>query len=91
MSETLSPARRRGLWFRVALAATGVVGLAATAAAPTIAQAYDHHYVRHDYHHYAPPAYGYGVPTYVQSPPPLVYAPPAYASPFNLGLSFNIR
>jgi hypothetical protein len=78
---------------RLLCAAVTVAMLGGGLSMPSQAEDRDHndrHPVRH-YHHAPPPAYGYDAPTYVQTPPPLVYAPPSYASPFNLGLSFNIR
>jgi len=77
---------------RLAVAALAVTAIAGGLAAPSVAAPRDRgrHPVHHGYRR-PPPAYGYGVPTYVPAPPPLVYSPPAYASPFSLGLSFNIR
>jgi hypothetical protein len=85
-----APVRRA---HRLAAVAAAVV-LAGAMITPALAAHDDHHDrgpARH-YHHGPPaPAYGYGAQTYVATPPPLVYGPPVYASPFNLGLSFNIR
>jgi hypothetical protein len=84
---------KNALLVRLSGAVLAAAVLGGGLSAPSFAEDRDHHDrrpVRH-FHHAPPPAYGYGAPTYVQTPPALVYAPPSYASPFNLGLSFNIR